>query len=64
MRDRPVGGKEEKNSANLEFFTQSSLTTVPDRAEQPEFIFQRQRFLRKLQPISGTRITQDATAIN
>ncbi|KAF3523207.1 hypothetical protein F2Q69_00049929 [Brassica cretica] len=32
MGHRPVGGKEEKKSAHLEFFTQSSLTTVPDRA--------------------------------
>ena len=53
MGDRSVGGKEEKKSANLEFFTQTSLTTVLDRAEKPECMFQRQRFIRKLQPISG-----------
>ncbi|KAG5415583.1 hypothetical protein IGI04_003150 [Brassica rapa subsp. trilocularis] len=27
--------------------------TVPGRAEQPECLFQRQKFLRKLQPLSG-----------
>ncbi|KAG5400897.1 hypothetical protein IGI04_015504 [Brassica rapa subsp. trilocularis] len=31
----------------------ATRVTVLDRAEQPECMFQRQRFLRKLQPISG-----------
>ena len=52
MRDRPVGGKEEKKSKFEVFFTQSSLTTVPDRAEHSKCLFQRQKFLRKLQLIS------------
>ena len=43
-----------KKKPELEIFTSgTTLQDVLERAEQPECMFQRQRFLRKLQVISG-----------
>ncbi|KAF2594431.1 hypothetical protein F2Q70_00043676 [Brassica cretica] len=53
MRDRPVGGRDAEKSAIWRFSRRTVLKVVPDRAEHPECMFQRQRFFRKFPNISG-----------